>query len=312
MLRLFGLLAGLVLLFESGYGQESRGQTDSLKSVVEVSLVDQSSQEKNGVAETTSIHPVRLGIVGGTLLGGMAAIHIYQNNGWWKDNRRSFHFQEDLKYGLSVDKIGHFYGATAMTFVIRKSLLWANLSEESALLWGAGSAAMFQTFIEVQDGFSRWGFDRVDFAMNIAGAAWPVAQYYSPFLQNFDFKFSYHPSPLLNNPGGVGFQGQQHIVFDDYEGQTLWFGIKVGKLLPDVARQFWPSFLGIALGYGARNITSTNPERAYFIGLDVDMREVIPNDTPLLRTLGEALNFFRMPLPAIQLTPNTVWYGIYF
>src|SRR5258706_228656 len=46
-----------------------------------------------------SIRYGRLALVGGTLLSSMAAIHIYQQNGWWKDNRAAFHFQEDLVYG---------------------------------------------------------------------------------------------------------------------------------------------------------------------------------------------------------------------
>ena len=52
----------------------------------------------SGFGDSTAIHPARLAIVGGSLLAVMTAIHIYQMNGWWKDNRTSFHFQEDLKY----------------------------------------------------------------------------------------------------------------------------------------------------------------------------------------------------------------------
>ena len=48
------------------------------------------------------------------MAGGMTAIHVYQQNGWWADNRAPFHVQEDLTYGLWVDKIGHFYGASVL------------------------------------------------------------------------------------------------------------------------------------------------------------------------------------------------------
>ena len=280
-------------------------QTDS----TEVPLT-QIQEEAN--LSSGSINPTRLAIVGGALIGGMAAIHIYQSNGWWKDNRRSFHFQEDLKYGLWVDKVGHFYGATALSFVFRKSFEWANMPEEKALFWGSGAAALFQTYVEMEDGFSTWGFDRVDFAFDIAGAAWPIAKYYSPFLQNFDFKFSYHPSPELHGSGGIGFKGQKHIIFDDYEGQTLWLSAKMENLLPHSLAEYWPDFLCLAVGYGARNIIAAEPNRAFFVGFDFDFTKIIPTTSPFLRTLGEALNFIRFPAPAVRVSPSAVWYGLYF
>ncbi len=261
---------------------------------------------------TAGINYHRLVLIGGTELTAMVAIQIYQANGWWQNNRRSFHFQEDLKYGLNVDKLGHFLGGSVLTFVLSKSLRWANFPESSALLWGAAGSLAFQTFIEVEDGMSTWGFDRVDFASDVAGAFYPVAQHYVPVLENFDFKFSYHPSHLLNEPGGVGFKGQKHIVFDDYEGQTIWLSVKVHDLLPPAAREFWPAWLCIAGGYGARDIAMPNPYRVYFVALDLDLTRIIPRDTWFLRTLGEALDYIHLPLPAVMVYPRGVWYGIYF
>lgn len=254
----------------------------------------------------------RLAIVGGAWTATIISIHIYQQNGWWKDNRTSFHFREDLKYGLSVDKIGHFYSATVATFIGRKSIEWAEIPEQKALLLGVGVGLLFQTYVEIEDGFSAWGFDRVDFATNVIGAAWPIAQYYIPFFQNFDFKFSYHPSPLLNNPGGSGFQGQQHLIFDDYEGQTMWLSTKVKNFLPAALEQYWPEFLCLAVGYGARDIAGPEPYPVYYLALDYDMTKIIPAKTWFLKTLGEALNFIHFPAPAVRISPSAIWYGFYF
>ncbi|MBX2989890.1 MAG: DUF2279 domain-containing protein [Bacteroidetes bacterium] len=291
-------------------------QIDSTKQSVllltEGSHQTDDSPQSGPSPDTTIIHPVRLAIVTGTVGVTIAAIHIYQANGWWKDNRRSFHFQEDLKYGLYVDKLGHFYGATVGTFLLRKSFEWAGLSQQAALWWGAGGSLLFQTYVEIEDGFSTWGFDRVDFAANLLGASWPVAQYYSPFLQNFDFKFSYHPSPALNNPGGAGFQGQRHIMFDDYEGQTLWLSMNVHNFLPTAVQHFWPEFLSLAVGYGARDVLGKKPYSVVLLALDLDTRKLIPDSTPFLKLLGEALNFIKFPAPAVRISPGTVWYGIYF
>ena len=263
-------------------------------------------------SDTTRIDASRAAIVGGIVAVSIATIHLYQQSGWWKNNRAPFHFQEDLKYGLHVDKLGHMYGGTVLTFVLDRSLRWANFSDDAALMWGATGALLFQTYVEIEDGFSTWGFDRVDFASDVMGSVYPVAQYHVPFLRNFNFKFSYHPSNLINEPGGVGFKGQKHIMFDDYEGQTIWLSLRVKDLLPEPVASYWPGWLCLAAGYGARNIATSNPYRVYFVGLDLDMTRVIPRDTAFLRLLGDALNFIHMPMPAVKVSPNAVWYMLYF
>ncbi len=264
--------------------------------------------------DTSAIKYDRLAIVGGLLAGAMVSIHIYQQNGWWADNRTSFHFQEDLIYGRSVDKIGHFYGASLMTFAVKKAVQWANVNERDALWMGAGASVLFQTYVEIEDGFSTWGFDRVDFAADVAGAAWPLAQYYFPLLQNIDLKMSYLPSDLIDNAGGVGFKGQKHLMMDDYEGQTFWLSIKINCTLPAETEKYWPDFLNLAVGYGARDIaaTSTQPYSVVYVALDYDMTKIIPQSSPFLRTLSQTLNFIHFPAPAVRIAPSAIWYGLYF
>jgi len=279
---------------------------DSLSSGAEI-------QTHGGNSACSNVDYTRLAIVGGGLVTLIAGIHIYQQTGWWKDNRAPFHFREDLSYGLWVDKIGHFYGATLGAFIAGKACEWAHVSEETSLWLGSGTAFLFQTYIEIEDGFSKWGFDRVDFATNLAGVLWPIGQYYIPYLRNFNFKFSYHPSPLLHRPGGGGFRGQKHLIFDDYEGQTLWLSVKVHDVLPRSARTFWPGFLCLAVGYGAREITDRERQHpVVFIALDYDMTKIIPPNTWFLKTLGEALNFVHLPAPAVRISPSAIWYGLYF
>ena len=264
------------------------------------------------VPDSTRIHGGRLLLIGGITAGAMVGIQVYQANGWWKNNRTSFHFREDLNYGRSVDKLGHFYGASVITFVFGKSLQWAGFREGPSLLIGAGGSLLFQTYIEIQDGFSAWGFDRVDFAANVAGAFYPLVQYHVPALRNVNMKFSYHPSPLLDAAGGVGFQGQKHLMFDDYEGQTIWFALSVNNLLPASLEPYWPDWLAVAAGYGVRGVATSNPYSILLLSLDYDLTRIIPRDTWFLKTLGEALNFIHFPAPAVQISPNVIWYGLYF
>jgi hypothetical protein len=270
------------------------------------------AQNEDSAGKIQSVDYTRLALVCGGLVGTMTAVHIYQQNGWWKDNRAPFHFKEDLIYGLSVDKIGHFYGADLIAFLVRKSLLWANLSDEQALWYGAGGGLLVQTFTEVEDGFSAWGFDRVDWLSDLGGAFWAPAQYYVPPLRSVNMKMSYHPSDLLGNPGGIGFKGQKHIIIDDYEGQTFWLSFKIEDILPGSLRRIWPDFLCIAVGYAARGVATPNPYPVYFIAPDIDFVRLIPQTTPLLKTISEALNYIHPPLPAIRISPTVIMYGIYF
>ena len=58
----------------------------------------------------------------------------------------------------------------------------------------AVGSSVFQTYVEIEDGFSDyWGFDRVDFASDILGAWYPYLQFQYPVLKDFQFRFNYLP-----------------------------------------------------------------------------------------------------------------------
>jgi hypothetical protein len=259
---------------------------------------------------TGTLDPLKFGVVCGVTGGTMVAIHLYQQNAWWKGHRTSFHVREDLSYARNVDKLGHFYASSALTFGMGKSLMWAGLEEESSILWGAVSSSVFETFVEFEDGFSEyWGFDRVDFASDILGAWYPYLQYRVPVLKNFQMRFSYLPK---NAGEASAIPGQTKTIFDDYEGQTIWLTVTPKELLPHSWAEWWPGFLGLSFGVSVRNNSSPDRYLACFIAPDLDMREIIPRDTAFLRALGEALNYFHFPMPAVRVSPGIVWYGVYF
>ncbi len=269
---------------------------------------DSLSVQEEGVNKT------RLYIVGGAMAASMIGIHLYQESGWWKYNRAPFHFREDLTYGRSVDKIGHFYGTTLWAYSLRKVLDWANVPERAALYYGSAGAFLFQTFVEVEDGFSAWGFDRVDFLADLGGALWPIAREHSDFLRSFDLKMSYKPTALLNQPGGGGFAGQKHLLMDDYEGQTFWLSVNPPQIFGEGTLSFWPGFLNLAVGYGARNVSgvSGSPYSVVYLGFDYDMKKIIPQTSAFLVTLSEVLNFIHFPAPAVRISPTAVLYGVYY
>jgi hypothetical protein len=258
----------------------------------------------------STVSPVKFAIVTGITGGILVAVHLYQQNAWWKDHRTKFHVREDLTYACNVDKLGHLYAASALTFGFGKSFQWAGFDESSSLFWGAIGSMVFQTVIEVEDGFSTyWGFDRVDYASDIIGAWYPYLQNRVPVLKNFQFRFSYLPKDA-GQPSAI--PGQTKAIFDDYEGQTIWLTVTPHELLPETWKSWWPKWIAVALGVSVRNNVSPDRHLVWYLAPDLDMREIVPQSSGFLRALGEALNFFHFPMPAVRIAPGVIWYGLYF
>jgi hypothetical protein len=258
-----------------------------------------------------NVNYTRLAIIGGGLLTVGIVHQFYVQNAWWKDYRGPFHFREDLHYARNVDKVGHFYAGMLISSLGREAMEWSGFRPEKAVWYGAGIGSLFELYVEVQDGFSTlWGFDRVDAAADIAGAFFPVAKYYAPFLNNVDVKFSYLPSNA-EPPRGGPFQNQKRLVVDDYEGQRFWLSFKVGNLLPNPVKSIWPDFLGIALGLGVRDLEKNGGQLEWYVALDYDLTK-LPGDSGFLKALKEGLNFIHLPSPAIRFSPSVILYGLYF
>jgi hypothetical protein len=284
-------------------GPSAPRERDSIRSTCDVSAENLTQQEH--------INYGRLAIIGGGLLTIGVVHQFYVQNAWWKDYRGPFHFREDLHYARNVDKVGHFYAGMLTSYLGGKAMAWSGFREEKALWYGAGLGTLFELYVEIQDGFSTlWGFDRVDFAADVAGAMFPVAKHYVPFLQNVDMKFSYLPSHA-EPPRGGQFQNQKRLVVDDYEGQRFWLCFKVGHMLPDPLRSVWPDFLGIALGMGVRDLENNGGQLEWYIALDYDLTK-LPGDSGFLKALKEGLNLIHLPSPAIRFSPSVILYGLYF
>lgn len=270
-----------------------------------LSLNDSTTSSTISMSSNT-INYNRLALVSGCVLGAGTAVYHYQLNAWWKHWRKPFHFQEDLVYGKSVDKIGHAWDGAFTNFILTKSYRWVGLNEEISHWIGAIGGSLFLSFVEVQDGYSQWGFDRVDAAANIAGSFYPLLQYYVPELKNFGFKASYFPRQF-GKAGNI--PGQKHTPIDDYEGQTFWLSIRAGKIFPKI----FPDFLNLSIGYSVRNLNDQSKQYGILLlAPDLDFSDIIPQHSEFLKTIGEGLNYFKFPTPAIQISPKVIWFGLYY
>jgi len=228
-----------------------------------------------------------------------------------------------------MDKMGHFYTAYFQGVLCYKGARWTGLSEEKSILTGVILGTLFQSTIEVMDGFSdKWGFSVYDVAYNTAGVGAFVVQQKLWKEQRIQFKVSSYRRDYshVSNVFGHGAKNLEERAdnlfgssfaerfLKDYNAQTLWASVNIHSFLPEGSK--FPKWLNLALGTGSENLfggfknewTNSNMEivnvehlgryRQFFIGLDVDLTR-LPIDNYYWNTFLEIFNIFKLPGPAI-------------
>ena len=297
------------------------------------SNVPQLSYHKNYIPNDDSINPIlkdsvvitdntvpvnkinisRLGIVTGASAVILGGIYYRWKTAWWNDGTTNFHIDYNYTYIDNVDKVGHLYGGILFTECFGVGLRWAGLSEESSLLFGGVLSTLVYTGVELKDGFSpTWGFDPLDLGASVIGAFYPYVQKKIPFLQNFNFKWSYYPSnsTYYNNMNKENRNNQ--FFNDDYEGQTFWVTANLKNLIPQKINSFLPDFLNLALGISVENLADPlNKHRVFILSPDIDITKLIQTDSGILNEFLRLLNYIHLPLPAIRVSPDFKAYALY-
>ena len=100
-------------------------------------------------------------------LGGLSFLGLI----WYRDHERvPFHFYNDSKGYLQMDKWGHGYSAYHESQLSYHALRWAGLTKNKAIWYGGTAGLLFQTPIEIFDGlYEGWGFSWSDMAANTFG-----------------------------------------------------------------------------------------------------------------------------------------------
>lgn len=254
-----------------------------------------------------NINYLKLGAITGATGGAFWWLHEYQKNAWWSGQRGKFHFQDDWEYALSADKTGHFFDGALIQALYRGAFEWAGFSPTASVWLGAAFSIAYMTDIEIEDGFATdWGFSPGDQIFNVAGAMYPVAQYYWDPLRSVNFKWSYFPSDDLRT-------GKKNGAFlDDYNGQTMWMSVNVHDFLGKKAKNFWPDYLNIVSGYGVNQYQNYEERFAdFFIGLDLNWERIIPGNSKFMVWFKNIINHFRFfPLPALKINKNGFYYSV--
>lgn len=259
-----------------------------------------------------SLDQKRLRSVVLTETGGYVAGLSFLSFIWYKDHERvPFHYYDDSKGYLQIDKAGHAYAAYRQSYSAYYALRWAGLEKKKALIYGAPMGLVFQTPIEIFDGlYEGWGFSWPDMAANAFGTALFMTQEGLFNDQVFLMKFSYAPSEYPAYHHALG-ENPVESFFLDYNAHTYWLS---GNLQQLTGSQKIPAWLNVAFGYSANGMIKEfeNPTfylgepfphleryRQYLFSLDIDCTK-IETHNKWVQKLLRAVNLIKVPFPALE------------
>lgn len=272
-----------------------------------------------------------------TMAGGYTSSTILLNNAWYKDYpRSSFHLYDDWGEWENMDKMGHVFSSQFQSIYAYHLYRWSGVSEDKAIIWGGLTSLLFQSTIEVLDGFStEWGFSLSDYGANLIGVSLFALQQHHWQEQRILMKVSggrrsYPEIAINSNDGTQSIMLEERVnnlfgssiperFLKDYNAQTSWVSFNIRSLLNV---EDMPSWINFAIGFGAENmfggyeniwvddeisyqITDTNLSRynQYYLAPDIDLTR-IPVKKKGWKTVLGILNIFKVPLPALELTSN--------
>jgi uncharacterized protein YfiM (DUF2279 family) len=266
-------------------------------------------------------------VTAGNIVGyGGAMVGLY--SAWYKNYpQTSFHFFNDNKEWLQVDKVGHMYAAYIESKASMEMWRWAGLERKKRIWIGGLSGAAYQTVIEVLDGFSEgWGWSWGDFAANVAGSGLLIGQELAWDDQRIQFKFSFHKknygeAQLNQRADNLYGTSLAERMLKDYNGQTYWLSANLKSFFK---QSNLPPWLNIAVGYGAEgmfggttnswkdpvsgnniNRTDISRYRQWYIAPDVDLTK-IKTKNKFLKTAFFVLNSFKFPAPSLGMSKKGV------
>lgn len=223
-----------------------------------------------------------------------------------------FHFYNDNKGWLQVDKLGHAFGSYLYSYLGYHFLLNSGLTRKEALWYGATLGFILQAPIEIMDGIHEgYGFSTGDVVANFLGSALVFGQELAFRDQVIKFKFSYRETGYARRANGYLGTTTLNRILKDYNGHTYWLSLPVNKL---IHKEKIPDWLCLSMGYGAKgmygefeNITEhkglpvpeTTRYRQFFLSPDIDWTRIKTN-SGFLKTIFTAMNFVKFPLPALE------------
>ncbi len=242
---------------------------------------------------------------------------------WYKEYPKStFHFFDDSKEWMQMDKIGHGYSAYQLSMVEFASWRWSRMNSKSAALVSSGIAWSYMLSIECMDAFnSQWGFSWSDLTANTLGAGLFLGQQLGFKEQRFQLKFGYKSSPYPPiRPNTLGANFPQRLL-KDYNAQSYWLCIAPGTFFPESK---FPKWIQLGFGYSidgkirGHDDVYTDPNtlltyqahREYALSIDIDWAQ-LPIKKTWLKKLLKPLNAIKIPFPAVFWRNNVCYVGFF-
>lgn len=261
-----------------------------------ISLLSINLKAEDSLSVTKSV------IFGALATGGVVSSFTFQTNEYWQDPA-PFHVMDwEMEYddALLADKFGHFYFSYSLANSFAKMSEWTGLNKETATWIGSGISLLYQTYVEIYDGYSDGlsylGFSRGDMIANVLGSSYNVAMYYYPILEHFKPKISYYPYTTKD----------YRSVFTDYNATNHWISVDVAGLL-GYDDNLFPGIFALALGHSVKGINRHGSGvHELYLGLDINWNyfnqfDVVKNSY-YLQLLINLFEKYKVPLPAIRLT----------
>lgn len=284
-------------------------------------------------AQTDSLEPVnyktrKLILASSTAVLTTGSL-IYLDQAWFDQySTGKFHFFNDNKEWLQMDKAGHLYTNYQTSRLMMGVFNWAGFNKKQELFIGGTIGFAYMTAVECMDGFSKgWGFSYGDMIANALGASVAISQQAFWKEQRIQFKFSYAQSGLAKyNPDLLGKSLSTQLL-KDYNSQTYWLSVNPSSFITKENK--FPKWLNVAFGYSAYgmlggyennivvqdadgNVLKFDRERRYYFSLDVDLTRV-KTKSKVLKKVFSVINILKFPAPAIQFSKNkTRFYYLYY
>lgn len=267
-------------------------------------------------AQDSAQYRMRKTIVIGSNTIAYSALMVGLNNLWYKDYPSSaFHFHNDNKDWLQMDKVGHMFSCYNEGRAGIEMMKWAGFTQKQYSIIGGSYGFFIQTGVEVLDGFSaEWGASMGDVTANTIGAGLAISQSLVWDEQRILLKYSFEHSPYAAyRPNLLGSNIPERIL-KDYNGQTYWLSGNINAFAPTSK---WPKWLNIALGYGADGMVGGNDNRftsesrsydfttifkrsrQFYISPDIDFTR-IQTKRKGIHSLLIIANCIKFPMPALE------------
>ncbi|MDX2002470.1 MAG: DUF2279 domain-containing protein [Chitinophagales bacterium] len=281
----------------------------------------------------TTLNKTKVWIAGGSTVGIYTGALVVLNEYWYKGYPRSrFHFFNDSKEWMGIDKCGHIYSSYVESRWATGIFRWTGMKERQAIWIGGMTGAFLQTSIEILDGFSeKWGFSGYDILANTAGSMMVIGQELAWKEQRITLKISAFPQSYPDDlrPRAKDLFGNTavELFLKDYNAITTWASVSIGSFIKKPTK--FPKWICVSVGYGANglyggfenrwckdsntdvldcdpaNVVDRTDVRRYpqfYLSMDVDFTK-IKTRSPVLKSLFNVINVIKVPFPAVEFNP---------